>query len=473
MSKPRSYGKIQIWLIRLIPLGIAIAGIAAVSYLVISVRPPQMEPRLPGADNAPVRDESAEQIEITGTFEKGTAEPSELPGRWPWFRGSGHDAIAADGDVKLLDKWSQNGPEVLWSMDVGEGYAGVAVLNGMGYMIDYDREEQLDVVRCFSLENGEDIWRYSYPVKIKRNHGMSRTVPAVTDEYVVAMGPKCHVTCLDSRTGEFKWMLNLPVEYGTTVPPWYAGQCPFIEQGRVILAPAGPEVMMMAVDCESGEIAWECANTMGWTMTHSSIIPMEIGGQRMYLYCASGGILGVGAENGELLWQSDEWRIRIANIPTPVPVDGQRIFLSGGYNRGSVMMKVQPENGALKPEVLYSLEPETFGSDQQTPIYYEGHIYGVRPDGQLVCMDTRGNILWASGSQNKFGLGPYMIVNDRIYVMNDSGLLSMVRAGSGAFELLDQAKVLDGHDSWGPMTYFAGRLIVRDLVTMKCIQIGD
>ena len=27
---------------------------------------------------------------------------------------------------------------------------------------------------------------------------MSRTVPAVTDKYVVALGPKCHVMCLDA-----------------------------------------------------------------------------------------------------------------------------------------------------------------------------------------------------------------------------------------------------------------------------------
>lgn len=474
MSDIWAVKKIRVYLIRSIPVFVALAAMLAVTHIFSSVRPPEVEPRLPGADNAPPKSETAGPIKVGGILEKGTAEPSDILGRWPCFRGPGRDNIAVDPDVTLFETWPDAGPETAWSIKAGEGHAGAAVLNGMAYLIDYDRDRQRDVIRCLSLENGEDIWRYSYPVSIKRNHGMSRTVPAVTDDWVVAIGPKCHVTCLDALTGEFKWMLNLPAEYGTTVPPWYAGQCPLIEDGKVIIAPAGDQQMMIAVDCESGETLWQCANTQGWTMTHSSIMAAEFFGERMYVYCASGGIIGVGANDGRLLWESDAWKIRIANIPSPVVLDGQRLFLSGGYNRGSMMMKLNDSDGGIiRPEVLFELGAETFGSDQQTPVYYKGNIYGVRPGGRLVCMDPRGNILWDSGGQNKFGLGPYIIVNDIIYVMNDTGLLSMVRAQTSGFELLGQAKVLDGHDSWGPMAYFAGKLILRDLTTIKCIEIGN
>ena len=34
-----------------------------------------------------------------------------------------------------------------------------------------------DSLRCLSLETGEEIWRYTYPVRVKWNHGMSRTSP--------------------------------------------------------------------------------------------------------------------------------------------------------------------------------------------------------------------------------------------------------------------------------------------------------
>ena len=169
---------------------------------------------------------------------------------------------------------------MLWSVEVGEGYAGPAVLEGRVYLLDYDQKKQADVVRCLSLADGKEIWRYSYPVKIKRFHGMSRTVPAVTDKYVVTLGPKGHVTCLDSKTGEFRWMLNLVKEYGTTIPQWYAAQCPLIDDGKAIIAPGGT-VLMMAVDCETGKIVWQTPNPDKWVMTHSSIVPDGVQGQQV------------------------------------------------------------------------------------------------------------------------------------------------------------------------------------------------
>ncbi|HNU60471.1 MAG TPA: PQQ-binding-like beta-propeller repeat protein, partial [Aquaticitalea sp.] len=126
---------------------------------------------------------------------------------------------------------------------------------------------------CLSLDDGAEIWNYAYPVKIKRNHGMSRTVPAVTEKHIVTLGPKCHVHCLDPVTGQFYWMIDLVKEYQTVVPPWYAGQCPLIDGERVILAPGG-SALLIAVDGASGKVLWQTPNPDKWDMTHSSIIPM-------------------------------------------------------------------------------------------------------------------------------------------------------------------------------------------------------
>jgi outer membrane protein assembly factor BamB len=114
-----------------------------------------------------------------------------------------------------------------------------------------------------------------------------------------------------------------------------------------------------------------------------------------------------------------------------------------------------------------------FGSTQQTPIFYNGYIYGVRPDGQLVCLDINGNIIWASTNNEKFGLGPYIIINDLIYVLDDVGVLSLAEAGPRSFVKLAEAKVLEGHDSWGPMAVAGRRLILRDMNRMICVDIGE
>jgi len=416
-------------------------------------------------------------VKIQGELAQFNGVPADLPGAWPRFRGANFDAISTE-DISIARTWPTDGPEVLWSINVGEGFAGAAILAGRVYMLDYDREQQADVVRCLSLEDGKDIWRYFYPVKVKRDHGMSRTVPAVTEKYVVTMGPKCHVTCLDSITGDFRWMFNLVREFNTTVPRWYTAQCPLIDDGKAIVAPAG-DVLMMAVDCQSGEIVWKTPNPDGWVMTHSSIVPMDFNGRRFYVYCGGnqikGGVVGVSAQDGSVLWTTDQWKVRF-NVPVPVVVGEDRIFLTAGYGQyeyGCTMLRLTETNGNIAVESEFLHTTDVFGSIQQSPIFYDGYIYGVRPDGQLVCLDLNGNVVWTSTSANKFGNGSYAIVNGLIYIMNNTGKLTLVQASPSGYIQLAHAKVMDGHESWGPMAIASGRLIVRDTQRMMCLDISE
>jgi outer membrane protein assembly factor BamB len=265
-------------------------------------------------------------------------------------------------------------------------------------------------------------------------------------------------------------MINLVKEFGTTVPEWYTGQCPLIEDGKVILAPGG-KALMMAVDCESGEIIWQTPNPKSWDMTHSSVIPIQLNDKRMYVYCGSGGVAGISADDGEVLWEITNWKIQIANVPTPVQAGDGLVFLSGGYNAGCMMLRLTESNGQINAEEVFRLGPEVFGAEQQTPIYYQGHIYGIRPDGQLVCLDPQGKVLWTSTRSNRFRLGPYMIANGLIYAMNDSTELTLAEATPSGYVQLARAKLMDGRESWGPMAIASGRLIVRDLTTMLCLDV--
>ena len=457
---------------RTIPLGLVVAAAVLLYLWVGGDAASELAVRLPDPNN--VRQAfSGEDVvaDLRGELIESNGVPADLPGAWPRFRGANYDAISTE-DVELARTWGADGPSVLWSIDVGEGYAGAAILAGRVYILDYDREKQADAIRCLSLADGKEIWRYSYPVKVKRYHGMSRTVPAVTEKYIVTMGPKCHVTCLDSMTGQFRWMLNLVKDFKATVPPWYAGQCPLIDGDRAIIA-VGGGALMMAVDCETGRIIWQSPNPHGWRMTHSSVIPAEFAGKRMYIYCASGGVVGISAQDGSILWENAQWKIRIANFPSPVVAGDGLIFLSGGYNAGSMMLRLAEDAGKWRAETLFKLEPEVFGAEQQTPILFDGHIYGVRQDKQMACIDLKGNLIWASGSNKKFGLGPFIIINGLIYAMNDSGLLRLIEATPAGYMQLAEAKVLEGPDSWGPMAVAAGRLILRDLNRMICLDITE
>ena len=483
-GSPRRGGSAARWLVGIgVPVVVAAAGAVGVLYW-FQTRPDvgEIESRLPDPKAAPVTPaapkaagpaaaapgaQRAAQVGVAAA--SATTSVPAAAGSWPRFRGANLDNISTD-PTSLARSWGPQGPPRLWGVQLGEGYAAPAVINGRVYVLDYDQAARADRLRCLALATGQELWSQAYAVEVKRNHGMSRTVPALTDNHVVTLGPKCNVMCCDATTGQVRWELDLVTQLGATVPEWYAGQCPLIDGGRVILAPGGT-ALLAAVDLASGQVVWQTPNAKGWKMTHSSVIPVSFGGQRMYVYCASGGVVGVSAKDGSPLWETPEWTVSTANVPTPVDVGGGRLFLCGGYNAGAMMLGLKSGGGKVTPEVIYRLKPNVYGSQQQTPILYKGYLYGTAPNSQFVCLDLNGNLKWSSGSTKRFGLGPYMVAGGMLYVMNETGELALVEPSPSGYREMARAKVLNGPEAWGPLAIAGGLLLARDLTSMVCLDV--
>ncbi|MBU0617987.1 MAG: hypothetical protein KKI02_09745, partial [Planctomycetes bacterium] len=45
-------------------------------------------------------------------------------------------------------------------------------------------------------------------------------------------------------------------------------------------------------------------------------------------------------------------------------------------------------------------------------------------------------------------------------------------ASTTAYKELDSAAVLSGHDVWGPMALVDGKLVLRDMTKMVCLEVG-
>ena len=465
MQRSRSLG---IWL----PASLALLGAVVLGVWLLLQAGKPLELRLPGADAAPglTASQSTNPV-FLGTLLRGEGITETNTDAWPQFRGPDRNGFATG--TQLARSWGAAGPRQLWSIEVGDGYAGPAISRGRVYLMDYDPTNHRDALRCLSLADGRELWRYSYPVSVKRNHGMSRTVPAVAEKFVVAMGPKCHVLCCDAITGELIWSLDLVREFGATVPEGYAGQCPLIDGDQVILAPGGADALLIAVALDTGKLLWRTPNPAGWKMTHTSIMPLDFAGQRQYVYCASKGIAGVSATDGSLLWQSSDWKISIATVPSPCLLDAGRIFLTGGYNAGSLLLQVRATNGQFSATSELKLGAAIFGATQHTPILFHGQIYGTRADGKFACLSTDGKILWTSGAGDNLGLGSFLIADGLVIALNDSGQLRLLDAKPDRYNELARAQVIPtAHESWGPMALAGNRLLVRDLRRLVCLDLG-
>ncbi|HAH24203.1 MAG TPA: hypothetical protein DCL77_10695 [Prolixibacteraceae bacterium] len=421
-------------------------------------------------------------VKIGENFQTFGSSAYTTKANWTNFRGAEYDNIVKNSQP-LKNSWSGNQPEILWSVGLGEGHAGPAIYAGKVYVMDYDETKREDALRCFSLEDGKELWSRSYKVSLKRNHGMSRTVPAVTSDYILTVGPRCHVMAVKRETGDLLWGIDMVQQYHTEVPLWFTGQCPMIDNNKAILAPGG-SALMIAVDMATGKILWETPNLGKLKMSHSSIVPWTLNGKKMYVYSAIGGIVGISAEGndeGKILWQSTAWNHAVV-APAPVCFPDGKVFLTSGYGAGSMMIKVIPSGADYKVDVLKEYAPKDgMACEQQTPIVWQGMMYAIEPKdagplrNQLICVspDDVTKIIWTSGKEGRFGLGPYLIADNKLFVLSDDGTLTMIQPDPKKYVQIAQKKLFDGADAWAPMALADGRLLLRDAKTMYCVNISQ
>ncbi len=421
------------------------------------------EPRVPGLDNRPDGDAAAIDVTIGEFFETYATETTSSENDWPRFRGENFDNIVKD-PTPLADTWPAEGPRIVWQHPLGEGHAAPVIKNGKVYLLDYDEKEKADVLKCYSLKTGTELWRRWYKVPLKRNHGMSRTIPAVTDKYLVTIGPRCHVMCMNPETGELLWTLDLEKEYGTETPFWYTGQCPLIYNDVAVLATGG-KALLIGVDCETGNVLWETPNPDSIKMSHSSIIPFTLLGKEMFVYSGIGGTAGVSASEsdmGKLLWMNKQWSPSVI-APSAVKLTDNSLLVLAGYGFGGGKIVLSKKGEAFEAVLESKHNPrEGIASEQQTPILAGNSLWTIMPKdaGQTRNLLVRYDI-------------KYIIADNKMYILNDDGELFMYQFNGTTVTLLARHKVLEGVDAWGPFAIADGYLIMRDSHNVICLDIGE
>ena len=433
----------------------------------------------PGADNRPEGNaRKTDDVHIGEFFMRYAESTPTLKGEWNCFRGSDYNNIVRTNTAFDFSSDFQ----IVWKVETGEGYAAPVICNGLVYLLDYDEKLKSDALRCFDLETGTELWRRWYRVPMKRNHGFSRTAPAVNDKYVLTIGPTAHIMCCNPVSGELKWSLDMQKQFETEVPFWYSGQCPRIENNQLIVAPAGKEVLMAGLDCETGEIVWQTPNVPEYKMSHASIMPMTVLGKKTYVYAGIGGVCGVSAETndiGKLLWNVNTWQPSVI-APSPMQLSSDKILLTAGYGAGGAVLQIKHTNGVFATTITEKYKPnEGLSSEQQTPILYNNMVITIPPKdggeirGKLVAYSPT-NIhtpIWESEPNERFGLGPYMIIENHLFALKEDGELYVYRIQQQGLSFVKKQRIMEGTDAWAPMAYADGYLLLRDANGVYCLKI--
>lgn len=399
-----------------------------------------------------------------------TSAPASYSDDWPQFRGPTRDGISKE--TGLLRRWPAGGPKVLWTVPVGQGYAGAAIVAGRLYHNDYDEKTNEWGVYARSLADGKAIWYYKEKKIIRPNHAITRTVPAVDGRYVFSLDPKLGLHCLDGKTGKQLWARNLVADYKAVIPPWYNGQNPLLEQDRIIIATGG-DAILVALDKATGKEIWRTPNPDKIVLTHSSVMPAVLGGVKQYLFGTLNGPLGVSAADGTLLWTFPR-KFNVAVAPSPLPVDAQRVLMTASYDAGSVMVRVQPNGRRFRAAAVWDMTMNEWNSEVHTPVVYKGHMFAVgkKKRGLFTCLSLDGKEVWTSDGKASFEQGSFLLADGMFFVLEGrTGVLRLIEANTTGYKELASAQVLNGPDVWGPMALSDGKLVLRDLTKMIALDV--
>ena len=436
----------------------------------------------------------------------GPGQPADSTASHPAFRGADGGNVRHD-DVPLARSWPDGGPPILWHTELGLGHSGFAVHKGRVFIQDYDEEGRRDMVRCLSLDDGQEIWHNAYDCDFAPNHGFTRATPSVTDRHVVALGPTAVLMCLDLETGQRRWALNLPEEFRAVVPGWWSAQSPIIDDDAVIVAIGGHGrditergVLMAAFSLEPGpdgrpKTLWTTPNRRGdlaWNMTHASISRCLLDGRLTYVYPFDRGVAAVWADTGVKAWDSTLWQVNTATVTHVIDCGDNRLFCAGGYRSGAVMLQIEVDgshpDGSPRhvARELWRLRATArgYGAEQHNPMLIDGILYGVNTsNGQMVALSLDdGRQLWNSGREHRYGLGPYLVANGLTLAMDPDGRLDLAEMTPDGYQVLASHQFtrhlasvdVDDklHNAWATMTLVDGRLLVRDQTLAFCLDVS-
>lgn len=393
---------------------------------------------------------------------------------WPQLLGPSRNSYIEDTNFK-----GKISPQELWSVQIGEGFGGTAVSNGKVYMLDRVNDEE-DIIRCWDLNTGKKIWSTNYKSEARFGFNGSRSVPSVDDKNVYTIGVLGHVTCLDKNSGKIKWQRNLNEDWGGEAPPWGFGSSPLILNNKCIVAPLSAKSGIVALDCETGKTEWE-SEPFGSKPGYSSPIFYEMLGMEMIIQMSGDSIAAFVPASGKKLWQWDGYSVKRA-IPAPLKIADDKLFITGGYGSGSVMLKLKKVAGKIVPEVEYTLEK--LGAQIHVPILKDNYLYANFNENDnlrkrtarqgLTCIDLKGNTKWKTGEDPNLDRGSIIMINNFILALEgQTGELILCEASPEKYKELFRKKVLvgKGGNIWAPICYISGKILIRDQNELKCIKL--
>lgn len=392
---------------------------------------------------------------------------SALAGDWPQILGPNRDGVAVG---EQLIPWPKSGPARQWTLDIGQGFAGVAVRDDVVYL--FHREGDEEVVSAIDAKSGQKIWSRGFPCRYQSGISSDagpRCVPVVSDSQVFVYGVEGQLHCVNRKTGEGIWSRNTWKDFSAPEGYFGAGSTPLLVDDRLIVNVGGRDgAAVVAFSAVDGTTLWQSFED---SASYSSPILADVDGVKQAIAVTRFHVVSLNPDDGAVRFSFPFGaRGPTVNGATPIVMEDQ-LFVSASYRVGSVWAAIGAEDKAQE-----STGERLLATQYATPVPHKGLLFAV--DGRqdmgtatLKCIDpARGKVLWSEGG---FDYGTLIRANEDLLFLTCGGELIRFAADSSAYRETQRSQVLQATPRGYRLPALSnGRFFARDDSQLKCVVVG-
>jgi outer membrane protein assembly factor BamB len=398
-----------------------------------------------------------------------------LAADWPQWRGPHRDEISTE---TVQTSFGADGPKLLWTYDkAGNGYSSPAIVGNTLYSLGAGDEE---FAFALDVDTGKERWRTDLGQRwVQRgDYGDGpRCTPTVDGDrlYLIRAGSDGEIHCLSTKDGKEIWKKSLRRDFGgDMMSGWGYSESPLVDGDKLLCTP-GSKGGIVALDKKTGKEIWRCDEVKD-KAAYSSIIFAEVFGVRQYIQMLEGGVTGVRADNGKMLWYYER-KVRTAGIPTPVYYKNH-VYSTAGYGVGCDLIKLTRSDDKFTAEKVY--HNSNMVNHHGGVVQVDGFLYGYSDGRGWVCQDIMtGENKWEAKGQGKPGKGSITYADGHIWCYDEkTGTVHVAEASpkgwkdTGKIKLPKQSTIRSSRGSiWTHPVIANGKLYLRDQDLLFCFDV--
>lgn len=391
---------------------------------------------------------------------------------WPQWLGP----MRNGSSVEKVEAWT-DAPTVVWRQEIGPGYSSPVVAGGRTFVHARAGQGQGEEVVAFDAVTGKEQWRAKYPRAAYNSvlGGGPAATPTVAGNKIYSYGISGMLSCHEVETGKRVWQRDVYRELMAPVPRYGVCCSPLVVGNHVLVSVGGKETAIIAVDAQSGEIAWKAFDEPATT---SSPILYRAPGQdvteQTALFVTSLRLLAIDPLDGQIGWEAPQ--VFKPSGPSPTPLAIGDIVITSNSNDGTVATRITQSQGGVRSEQLWSKKEiggyfssgVRCGDDK---VCLVTNVLQPIPSASLRCLDVRtGEEQWTISGAGYFHAGVIQVAEGRLLVLDDSGTLKLYEAGDKKCVQLAKGAVCGG--TLVTPALANGLLYARDGAELICVRLG-